>query len=330
MSEAEPATERASPGKALAAARAELKLSVGDVSQQIKYGVKQIAAIESDDYAKLPGATFVRGMIRSYAKLVQIDPEPLLVDLGRRDIPAAATVDLRTSRQEPFIEGGGKSNRIYVSLSVAALAAVAVVVYEWQINPPDTGQIVTITPRGANEPAPPVPTHVPAAPAPASASSAGVAPSTTSPPAAASTPSASVPANAPSASAPANAPSAPGPARAPAPAAADGAQTPPPAGQASQPAAQTAAAAAAAGEAVVPKKRIELTFDQLSWVEIKQADGKILLSQLNQPGTKRVIEGTPPFDIVIGNAASVKLKYNDAPIDLRPYFKVDVARLKLE
>ena len=144
MSEAEAATERPSPGKALAAARAELKLSMADVSQQIKYGVKQIAAIESDDYAKLPGTTFVRGMIRSYAKLVQIDPEPLLADLGRRNIPAVVTVDLRTSGQEPFIEGGGKSNRIYVSLSVAAMVAVAVVAYEWRVNPVDTGEVVTI------------------------------------------------------------------------------------------------------------------------------------------------------------------------------------------
>ena len=77
-------------------------------------------------------------------------------------------------------------------------------------------------------------------------------------------------------------------------------------------------------------KRIELEFDQPSWVEIKQANGKILLSQLNQGGTKQVIEGMPPFEVVIGNAASVRLKYNDAPVDLRPYFKVDVARLKLE
>ncbi|HUX24124.1 MAG TPA: helix-turn-helix domain-containing protein [Burkholderiales bacterium] len=310
MSEAEPATERASPGKALAAARTELKLSVGDVSQQIKYGVKQIAAIESDDYAKLPGTTFVRGMIRSYAKLVQIDPEPLLVDLGRRDIPAAATVDLRTSRQEPFIEGGGKSNRIYVSLSIAALVAVAVVVYEWQINPLDTGQVVTITPKGASETAP----APPAAPAPAPASAPSTpqagAPST----AQASTPSAPEPASTPSSPAPASATDSAGAT------AVEVAQHP----------AQTAAPAAAASESVIPKKRIELTFAQLSWVEVKQADGKILLSQLNQPGTSKVIEGVPPFEIVIGNAANVRLTYNDAPVDLRPYVKVDVARLKLE
>ncbi|MDP2639075.1 MAG: helix-turn-helix domain-containing protein, partial [Betaproteobacteria bacterium] len=149
MSEAVPATEHTSPGRALAAARAELKLSVADVSQQIKYGVKQIAAIEADDYAKLPGTTFVRGMIRSYAKLLQIDPEPLLADLGRRDIPAAITVDLRTSGQEPFVEGDGKSNRIYVLLSLVAILAGAVVAYEWWSNPLDTGEVVTITPRTA-------------------------------------------------------------------------------------------------------------------------------------------------------------------------------------
>src|SRR5664279_6294980 len=113
MSEAAPIAEQSSPGQTLAAARAELKLSVADVSQQIKYGVKQIAAIEADDYAKLPGTTFVRGMIRSYAKLLQIDSAPLLAELVRRNIPGAATVDLRTSGQEPFIEGGEKSNRIY-------------------------------------------------------------------------------------------------------------------------------------------------------------------------------------------------------------------------
>src|SRR5471032_3208058 len=139
MSEAEPATEQASPGRALAAARAELRLSVADVSQQIKFGVKQIAAIEADDYAKLPGTTFVRGMIRSYAKLVQLDPQPLLAELARRDIPSAVTVDLRTIEQEPFLEGGKKSNRIYVFLSVAALLAVAVVAYQWYVSPPSTG-----------------------------------------------------------------------------------------------------------------------------------------------------------------------------------------------
>ena len=294
MSEAEPATEQASPGRALAAARAGLKLSLADVSQQIKYGVKQIEAMEADDYAKLPGTTFVRGMIRSYAKLLQINPEPLLADLGRRDIPAPITVDLRTRGQEPFVEGGGKSNRIYVLLSVAALVAVAVVVYEWWTDPPDTGEVVTIMPRtGQSDASAPAPTPTPApTPVPVPAASADVPPA----PAAASVTG---------------------------PAAAAGARA----------TKQLAAAALPAGAVKGSSsrlKRIELEFDQLSWVEIKQGNGKILLSQLNPPGTRQLIEGVPPFEVVIGNAANVRLKYNDAMVDLRPHFKVDVARLTIE
>jgi len=272
MSEAEPAAEQVSPGRTLAAARAELNLSVADVSQQIKYGVKQIAAIEADDYAKLPGMTFVRGMIRSYAKLVQLDPQPLLADLGRRGIPAQITVDLRTSGQEPFIEGGKKSNRLYVSLSLVALAVVAIVTYEWYASPPSTGEVVMVKPKAAKSET--VPAPLPQAGAPEQ-------PAAT---------------NAPLAEAPAQAKPLP-----------------------------TATASGRRGF-----KRLELEFGELSWVEIKQANGKILLSQLNPAGSRQSIEGVPPFDVVIGNAATVRLKYNDAPVDLRPHFKVDVARLTLE
>lgn len=276
MSEVEPAVEQSSPGRTLAAARAELNLSLADVSQQIKYGVKQIAAIEADDYAVLPGTTFVRGMIRSYAKLVQLDPLPLLADLTRRNITAAVTVDLHTGEQEPFLENGKKSNRVYVVLSLTALAAVAVVAYEWYSSPPSTGEVVTIKPKPAKSETAPTPLPPPA---------------------------------------PANAPEQPE---------VSAAQT---AGLQSQ-------AAPLPGPAVISSmpgsKRIELEFDQQSWVQVKQANGKILLSQLNPAGSSQSIEGMPPFEIVIGNAANVRLKYNDAPVDLRPYFKVDVARLKLE
>ncbi len=297
MSEEMPVTEAASPGRALAAARVELKLSVADVSQQIKYSVKQIAAIEADDHAKLPGATFVRGMIRSYAKLVQIDPEPLLAGLGQRDIPHVAAVDLRISGQEPFVEGGAKSNRIYVLLSLVALLAVAVVAYEWRVGPLDTGEVVTIMPKSASNDA------SEAAPAPVSAPAPSVPALESAPmPESALTPSVPAPASMP--------------------------ETPAMNVQAAQTAVQPSAPSAAAG--VGELKRIELKFDALSWVEIKQVDGKVLLSQLNKAGTTQVVEGVPPFEVVIGNAASTRLKYDGAPVDLRPFFKVDVARLKLE
>ena len=76
--------------------------------------------------------------------------------------------------------------------------------------------------------------------------------------------------------------------------------------------------------------RIRLQFQSESWVEIKQADGKILISQVNRGGSEQELGGTPPFDVVIGNAPNVKLLYNGRPVDLRNHYKVDVARLVLD
>lgn len=67
-----------SAGAMLAEARARLGLELEAVAQQLKIGVKQVAALELDDYGKLPGPLFVRGFLRNYARLLQIDPELLL------------------------------------------------------------------------------------------------------------------------------------------------------------------------------------------------------------------------------------------------------------
>jgi cytoskeleton protein RodZ len=42
-----------------------------------------------------------------------------------------------------------------------------------------------------------------------------------------------------------------------------------------------------------------------------------------------VVVGQPPLSLVIGNAAAVRLKYNDNPVDLKPYVQIEVARLTL-
>jgi cytoskeleton protein RodZ len=75
--------------------------------------------------------------------------------------------------------------------------------------------------------------------------------------------------------------------------------------------------------------RIQLEFASDSWVEIRAKDGQMLMSQLNPAGTRKVVVGQPPLSLVIGNAAAVRLKYNDNPVDLKPYVQIEVARLTL-
>jgi cytoskeleton protein RodZ len=77
-------------------------------------------------------------------------------------------------------------------------------------------------------------------------------------------------------------------------------------------------------------KRIVMKFDQASWVQIRNRDGKTLLSQLNPAGSEQTVEGYPPFSLIIGNAQYVRLSYEDRQIDLGPYVKVEVARFTLD
>lgn len=65
-------------GLLLRKAREARGLSVTDVVQTLKFSSRQIEAIETDDVESLPGSVFVRGLIRSYARLLRLDPEPLL------------------------------------------------------------------------------------------------------------------------------------------------------------------------------------------------------------------------------------------------------------
>ena len=264
----------AGPGRMLAQLRSERKLSVTDVAQRLKYGARQIEALEAEDFDKLPGTTFVRGMIRGYAKLLAVDPEPLLKALEQRYIPGEISVDLRAKRI-PFPEGGKRGTHVYSWLSLLALAATAGVLYEWHSG----GAVWTrIT---ANSSSPQQAKPKPAVPAPVREVETERSPT-------------------------------------PAPA--------PVAAEAPQPTPSAPPQQADAGN----QGRIRLEFDSESWVEIKDKDGKTLISQLMPAGARRTVMGHPPFSVVIGNAAAVRLTYNENPVDLKPYVKIEVARLTLD
>jgi cytoskeleton protein RodZ len=89
------------------------------------------------------------------------------------------------------------------------------------------------------------------------------------------------------------------------------------------------AVAAPSDSASAGTGRLALQFEGESWVEIRSGSGKLLVASLNTAGTERFVSGVPPFEVVIGNAQQVRLTYNDKPVDLSPYVKVEVARFTL-
>ena len=74
---------------------------------------------------------------------------------------------------------------------------------------------------------------------------------------------------------------------------------------------------------------LHFEFARPSWVEIRDGSGRVLISQLNQPGS-REFEGQPPFALVIGNASHVALRYKGEAVPLSQRSKEDVARITLE
>lgn len=111
--------------------------------------------------------------------------------------------------------------------------------------------------------------------------------------------------------------------------------TPPVAALAAAPAEAVPATAPSAvplssAHAATISHRLAFDFERDSWVEVKDAEGRVVHSQLNRGGTTQVVEGKPPFALIVGNASSVRLHYDEREVDLRPHTKVDVARLTLE
>ena len=81
VSDATQPAESITPGSVLRRTREARGQSIADVVQVIRFSAHQIAALERDDYASLPGATSVRGLVRNYAKFLKLDATPLLAQL---------------------------------------------------------------------------------------------------------------------------------------------------------------------------------------------------------------------------------------------------------
>jgi cytoskeleton protein RodZ len=299
--------EAQSAGSQLKRGREAAALSCADVAAKLKFSVKQIETLEADNYAALGGPTFVRGLARTYAKLLNLDSAPILEALNRGELPQETGQVSADRKGIPFPTEAQTVSPIlrYVVMSVALIAFGILLLYFWHgeefFNGPAMGLPVTKI-------APPVPASPPV--------TVNVNPIVVDNPTVSTQP-APAPITPPTVTAERN----------PLPL-----QTAQVLDKASDKAADKAVAnpapAATTGSAT-GAKRIQLSFTRDSWVEIRDGAGRILFSQLNPAGSVQSIEGRGPFELVIGNAPSVSLRYRDAIVDLKPYTRADVARLSL-
>lgn len=360
--EARPGT----PGRMLKRAREGKNLTVAAIATQMNLDLRTVEALERDDHANLPAPIFVRGYLRGYARLVDLPEAEVLSayqSLAPRE-PEPRTVGMSTAPLRPAFRAPVIPWRGLLLTAVALGIAAVGFLYgpQWlrQFTAPlpeaDVAAPETLPGAGLDLPAaePATPSSAPSTPAVETTppvESAGAPAETANksgavqlalpppepsvardtPPASAAVPE---PAGAeesdfgsPQAAAPTTGEPAPDASAETGPAAAPPTDTP------AAPDSDTAQAAAPSAPAAAPVSggvRMTFTFNDESWVEVRDADGNKLLFDLMRKGDTREISGKAPISLLIGNAGSVELRVNGERFDLAPHSRDDVARLRIE
>ncbi|MGB8883579.1 MAG: helix-turn-helix domain-containing protein, partial [Azonexus sp.] len=116
-------------GARLRLAREMRSLSVSDVALTLKLGPRQVEALENGDWQGLPGQTFVRGFVRNYARMLQIDPTPLMEQLDSLLDKPADSLNVSETRRTAMPSGQPRRDRtvVFAGLVLLVLAGVAYV-----------------------------------------------------------------------------------------------------------------------------------------------------------------------------------------------------------
>lgn len=317
------------PGKTLAAQREAMGWTVEQVADQLKLAVRQVVALEAGDYDSLPSPAVTRGFVRAYAKILKIDAAPLVAMIEMNTPPpsqpagAMARRDKTALFSEVRFPSHSKRSRLPLGLVAGAVVVgVVAAAAAWRFG---------LFP--AQDEAPRAGTGTTVLESPAAGSVNGAASDTLQSP---SVPLISVPP--PDASGPAapagTAPSAPNPA--PDAATAPAGTTPAPAAPSPAPTAPSLAPdAATAPVGIAPTagagaNTLVLDVREDSWIEVRPAKGRPLVSRLVKAGGTETVEVSEPVTLVVGKPSAVSATLRGSPVDLPLVPGKTVARVALK
>ncbi|MEM7077905.1 MAG: RodZ domain-containing protein [Pseudomonadota bacterium] len=290
---------KATPGAVLARAREGLGVSQRDVADALNLPLTTIVALEEDNTERLPAYVFTRGYLRAYAKLLDLDPDPLVATLAQ---------ELRDEggEQKEYVPARtvlGFDYRMVLGVAVAVGVFVGAVVW-FALRDDETPEVA--------------PNAIATAPASTSASGenddvsqdvVAAAPTDTTP--ATASPATQMPPE----------------------------STHDLTVQAIDVSPQETVSVQAAALEVAPDEpgtrrltrdgsaRLRLTFTEECWVSIEDAGGVGLFGDMGRPGRVMNFVGQGPFNILLGYAPGVALAYNGENVPLAPHTRNNVARL---
>jgi cytoskeleton protein RodZ len=75
--------------------------------------------------------------------------------------------------------------------------------------------------------------------------------------------------------------------------------------------------------------KLDFYFRDECWVEVSDANGDVLVTELQMKDSQLTLKGQSPFDIKLGNAPAVSLKLNDDSVNLVPALGTNVLTIKV-
>ncbi len=282
------------PGAFLATERQRQGLSVGDVAAKLRMGIIQVEALERNDYGKLPTGTFLRGFVRSYAKLLGLDPRDIIRLLEQTHPDGGKPGIVVPSQNIKFSSPGEQFSTPRARAALVAILFLALAMGGWYwwifIRPEQMAEAKTqpVKVAGAKETEPGIP-----APAESMNRDADTRAPQEKPPSGRLTAEAITETKNPT---------------------------------------DLSGAKVEAGsrKAAVTGAMLHFAFLGESWVEVVDGNGKTLISHRYKEGEEEELDGKGPFSVVIGNTQNTRFSYNGADFDLAPHTRVSVARFILK
>ncbi|MEI7231780.1 cytoskeleton protein RodZ [Pectobacterium carotovorum] len=320
-------TEAKLPGERLREARERLGLTQQTIAERLCLKITTVRDIEDGTTPADLAPTFLRGYIRSYAKLVHLPEDELLPSVDKQAIPKTISV----SPMQSFSLKKSRKKRDGWLMTITWLVVLVVLgltgAWWWQnhqaqqaeinsmvdhassIQVQTEGQSVPLMDNGtAQEMATPGSAPAPAS-TPVDLSATGT--ETPSTPSSVSTPSA-----APSSQSPSHA----------------NAAQPQNAGNVLLGAGAVAPAEGTVAEAnpASAAHALVMTFTADCWLEVTDASGKKLFSGMQRNGGTLNLDGQSPYKLKIGAPAAVQIQFQGKPVDLSQFVRSSqVARLTL-
>ncbi|OOV88676.1 RodZ domain-containing protein [Oceanospirillum linum] len=304
------------PGEQLKKGRERMQLTTREVSEKLNLKHSFVTQIEEDNYSALPGTTFIRGYLRAYAKLVGVDAEAL-IDIYNTHFNEEPKPEERYKPVEVIKPQRSSSDPLIKYTTIAVVAAlIALSIIWWQSRngsePLSLVQSDTVTvetsegetiiaqmdlsdteDEGLTEE--PGDTSDGAISEEAPVITENTAEETAE----------ELPLTQESVTD-------------------GGVSEPEPEAVSVEPTPEEI------GQAVSVQARLMITYTEECWVEITDGRGIQVVSNLKQAGDESLVEGVPPFKLMIGNATGAVVSYQGEEVDLKPHTnRNNIARFTL-